>query len=420
MRALDIIKLSQSNLLKSKLRTSLTILAVFIGTFTISMTNGVGNGIRAYIDKQLGNVGVENTLIIQAKQTQANPVSADVFEYDPNKTSGMFNIALLGPSDILNINSISGVDKVTPNYDVQISYITVGGKKYEAAVSQFIVGLNLDLEAGRTVDGRGQVTVPTRYIKPLGYKDGNDAIGKELSISYKNSNAEFVTKSFKIVGVQQQALLGNSSLYLDAQDIGSIYADQTAGQALRKDTYQALLVSFNKNFTDERIVELKQLFNANGYEAATIEDQIGTVSKVIDTALIVLNVFGAIALLAAAFGIVNTLLMSVNERTSEIGLMKALGANSQTVFATFSLEAASIGFWGGLLGIGSSMIVGLVINKIATNTFLKDFTGFDLLYFPVVSTLLTLLGIIILAYLAGALPSLKASKLDPIKALRYE
>ena len=136
--------------------------------------------------------------------------------------------------------------------------------------------------------------------------------------------------------------------------------------------------------------------------------------------LLVLNIFGAIALLAATFGIVNTLLMAVNERTSEIGLMKALGANRKTIFTIFAVEAASIGFWGGLLGILGSIGIGAIANHVATNTFLKNFVGLKLLSFPILPLLGILAGVILLAFLAGALPSLKASKLDPIKALRYE
>ena len=136
--------------------------------------------------------------------------------------------------------------------------------------------------------------------------------------------------------------------------------------------------------------------------------------------LVVLNVFGAIALLAATFGIVNTLLMAVNERTSEIGLMKALGADRKTIFTIFSLEAGSIGFWGSLSGIVMSIIVGLIANEYASRNFLKDFVGFDLFAFPFFTFFGILVGGVVLALIAGALPSLRASRLDPIRALRYE
>jgi putative ABC transport system permease protein len=100
--------------------------------------------------------------------------------------------------------------------------------------------------------------------------------------------------------------------------------------------------------------------------------------------------------------------------------MKALGANRRTIFAIFAVEAASIGFWGALLGVIISIGLGTVASNIATKSFLKDFVGFKLLAFPILPSLGVLVGIMFLAFVAGALPSLKASKLDPIKALRYE
>src|SRR5207248_3301580 len=124
-------------------------------------------------------------------------------------------------------------------------------------------------------------------------------------------------------------------------------------------------------------------------------EQIGTIGTVINTILIVLNMFGAITLLAATFGIVNTLLMSVNERTSEIGLFKALGAKRRTIFSIFAIEAASIGFWGALLGVLVSIGIGSIASNIATQTFLKNFVGFQLVSFPILASLTVLFGIVV-------------------------
>ncbi len=100
--------------------------------------------------------------------------------------------------------------------------------------------------------------------------------------------------------------------------------------------------------------------------------------------------------------------------------MKALGADRRTIFTIFAVEAVSIGFWGGLLGIGVSMVIGVVANHVAAGTFLNDLVGLQIISFPLFSSLLTLVGVMMLAFLAGALPAAKASKMDPISALRYE
>jgi putative ABC transport system permease protein len=134
----------------------------------------------------------------------------------------------------------------------------------------------------------------------------------------------------------------------------------------------------------------------------------------------VLNFFAGIALLAASFGIVNTLLMSVQERTKEIGLMKAVGMSRKKLFLIFSTEAILLGFWGSLLGSLAGVGVGKVVNRLATKTFLKDLVGFELTSFPATSIVAIMLIIMLIAFLAGTLPARRASKLDAIEALRYE
>src|SRR5437660_579604 len=114
MKILDIVKISQKNLLRAKLRTFLTVAAVFIGALTLSLTNVVGSSIRAYVNEQTGNVGAKDTLVVRMKQT-INPTSDSVRKYDPNKkTGGNFNMALLGNNDIEKIKELPGIVAITP------------------------------------------------------------------------------------------------------------------------------------------------------------------------------------------------------------------------------------------------------------------------------------------------------------------
>ena len=101
----------------------------------------------------------------------------------------------------------------------------------------------------------------------------------------------------------------------------------------------------------------------------TVEDEIGMIRQVINAITGVLTLFGAIALLAASFGIINTLYMSVQDRTREIGLMKAMGMGRFKVFLTFSIEALLIGFWGGVTGIAGAVVAGHFLNDFATTSF---------------------------------------------------
>lgn len=98
-----------------------------------------------------------------------------------------------------------------------------------------------------------------------------------------------------------------------------------------------------------------------GYTGSTLEDQLGTITAVIDGIVLVLNGFAVIALVAAGIGIVNTLFMAVQERTREVGLMKAMGLSSGRVFSLFSIEAVVIGLVGSALGVLGAVGAGQLV-----------------------------------------------------------
>jgi len=100
--------------------------------------------------------------------------------------------------------------------------------------------------------------------------------------------------------------------------------------------------------------------------------------------------------------------------------MKALGMSPRRIFALFSIEAVLIGFWGSILGVGFAALIGKAVNTIGKHGFLKDFSGLSLLTFPLTTVATVVIGIMLIAFLAGTLPALRASRKDPIEALRYE
>ncbi len=418
MRILDTIATANGNLTKNKLRTFLTIVAIFIGAYTLSLTNGVGTGFGEYFDTQIANVGFANSLIITRKNESV--FSGNIQEYQGAK-KGNFGLTVMKPDDLTKIAQVKNLRNVERTRDVSPEYITNGGKKFELRISPYLDGLQQALSAGRliTPTDKNGIILTKPYVEVLGFSNPQDAIGKKVIVTVKDPQQK--TKEFEliVVGVRSNALIEGGSLQASQQIILDMDKYESGGVPSLENEFLFATASYDSNLNDADITTIKNDLGKLGYEGQTIEDQIGTAARFITIFQIALNSFGAIALIAATFGIINTLLMAVKERTREIGLSKALGMRRSTVFALFSIEAVLIGFWGSLIGIGAAVGTGAIFNNVATKSFLKDFEGLKM-SFPFVNNVRIMLLIMAIAFIAGTLPSRRASKLDPIEALRYE
>jgi len=187
-----------------------------------------------------------------------------------------------------------------------------------------------------------------------------------------------------------------------------------------KDSYSSAVVRFDPTGTEADLTTLKSDLADLGYTGTTVQDAIGSFKAVIDGIVLVLNAFAVIALLAAGFGIVNTLLMSVQERTREIGLMKAMGLGGGKIFGLFSLEAVFIGLMGSAIGVAVGMLAGTGANALLADTLLADLPGLTLVAFDPAALATIILVVMGLAFLAGTIPALRAARQDPIESLRYE
>lgn len=432
MKLYDIITTANGNMFRSKLRTSLTIIAIFIGAFTLTLTNGLGAGIAKYIDKELGNLGAKDVLIIQPAggDTTGLPTD-DVKKYDPNKKTvsledqGNRTVTVMTDADIVKLKKIDGIKSAEPYLGASVDYVSSAtSDKYIASVELFLSGSNYSLDAGTipsNTSTANQVMIPSTYLKPLGFSDAGAAINQTINFGVTNALGKQSTVTGTVIGVKQKSLAGGSAFTVNTALLTELRKVQSTGlPASATTTFQYATARFDPNLSDAELTALKDRLKAAGYTATTVEDQIGTFKSVISGIVAVLNGFAAIALLAASFGIINTLLMSVQERTKEIGLMKAMGMSSGRIFLLFSTEAVMLGFWGSLIGSLVAIGVGSVINQAVLNTFLKDLVGLQLLSFTP-GSVATIMGIVMLiAFLAGSLPAIRAARKNPIDALRYE
>jgi putative ABC transport system permease protein len=420
MKVIDIIQTSNANLLRSPLRTFLTVLAVFIGTLTLTLTNGLGSGVKDFVNKQVSAVNAPGLITIRpALRFDSNPLG-EPEEYNPDKQhDNTLSTVSLGQEDIDKIKSIKNIKAVYPVYRPKAEYITRDNeKKYTINnLEQYIEGLETPLAAGRFPDPNtnAEILLSYKYLSVLNFNDPSEALGKSVIIVYKNIFGELKERNYTIVGVSANSLAG-SVTRINLNELKEI----SNWQIGREQGSPILFAKTDPNLSKDELTKLKQELRDKGYNGSSLEDQINQINAVIDTIQWVLNAFAIIVILAGGIGIMNTLLMSVYERTNEIGLLKALGMQNHEVFTIFAIEAILIGFWGGVFGIVAGIMVGYSINYFASSTILKDLEGFTLMIFPVQSIIPILLGTMLIGLIAGTLPAIKASKLNPIDALRQE
>ncbi len=425
MKFVDLLRIANRNLFRNKLRTFLTVIAIFVGSFTLTLTNGLGDGLRDYVENQVKNIeGNEVVFVrkkIEVKNGAANGGEPQEYSEEPLADDGVMDpntLTFTLPQMQAALKGIDGVKSVTPQYNIQSEYITIEGKKkFRAPLGMMSDGISQKTEAGHTINGNRQVVIPIGLARAFD-PDIETLIGKTATLAYKGSDGTKKTLPLKIVGVATKGFQTNENSFVDAETAAKIYEDQRQGDAdLGK--FSSFTVRLDPA-DDDTITAFKDAVSKKGFEASTIADLRKRTYDAIGIFKTGMNLFAFVALLAASFGIINTLVIAVMERTKEIGLQKALGMGRGKIFAIFSMESVLIGFWGALLGTVLGILAGVIANKLLVTSFLASFEGYSLFVFRLPSIAFVIAIVCGIAFAAGVLPAWRASRLNPIESLRYE
>lgn len=434
MKILDVIHDANANLWRSKLRSFLTILAIFVGSFTIILNSAINAGVNDFMDKQIANMGGDGYLEMMPAETYDSLASMmggnGPQEYTEDKDSASAS-TYLKEEQIEKAKKIDGVKvfNVLPNSSADYITSKKTDKRYRINLNLVVEGIKFDMSNGETPkfekDAPYEIAVNEDLAKALGYENVADIVGETVQIAVPKNLACYtaIKRSecqeiidVKVSGTQAPGILS----------MGGSRANLSLWNRINAINYEGMPAETNRSYQatadvdPEKIDDIKAELEKIGLKAMSVKDEAGMFQSFFDAILVVFNIFGSIALVAASIGIVNTLFMSVQERTREIGLDKALGMSNGKVFLSFSAEAIMLGFWGSAFGIIVSMIVGNIANKVAVETFLKDFPTFQLTIFEPWTMISIALTIMFIAFLAGTLPARRASKKNPIDALRYE
>lgn len=434
MKVLDVIHDANSNLWRSKIRSLLTILAIFVGSFTIVLNSAINAGVNDFMDKQIENMGGEGYL--EMMPTEAYDTLTSMLgntgpqEYTEDKDSSNAS-TYIKDEQIEKAKKIDGIKvfNVLPNSTADYITSKKTDKRYRINLNLVVEGITFDMSNGvspnTAKDAPYEIAVNEDLAKVLGYENVADIVGETVQIAVPKNLACYTAikrskcqeiLDVKVSGTQAPGILS----------MGGSRANLTLWNRINAINYEGMPAETNRSYQatadvePDKIKDVQKDLEEIGLKAMSVEDEVGMFQSFFDAILIVFNIFGGIALVAASIGIINTLFMSVQERTREIGLDKALGMSNGKVFLSFSAEAIMLGFWGSVFGIIISIILGNVANVVSHETFLKEFPTFQLAVFEPL-TMIAIVGVIMfIAFLAGTLPARKASKKDPIDALRYE
>ena len=390
------------NVWSNKLRTFLTMLGIIIGVMAVIVIVGLGNGMTKSMRDSFSAMGT-NTLSVSIWGYGSRTASVeDVYKIaDKNKEL----ISAVSPQIDFS-NNTPKVGTTTYRYGTSV----YGVDEHYAEMKNYTLAQGRGLQYMDIKDNK-QVCIIGDYLNRAAY--GGNAVGQTIKLGpYK----------FRIVGVLKAKISNHDQQ--EGSDDDSVYLPYTTAMRLSNesspDSYSAIMVDEGQANEAKAAVEqgLYDIFKSdNAYYVYSASEWLEEMNKMINMVIVILTGIASISLLVGGIGIMNIMLVSVTERTREIGIRKAMGAKEKTILAQFVTEAATTSALGGTLGI----VLGYIVSAIA-NQVLPMFTdGMDITVSPSFNSIVAAFGIsVFIGVLFGYLPAKRAARLNPIDALRYD
>ncbi len=451
MSNIDLALMGIKNLLRRKARTILTVLGVVIGTAAIVVMMSLGIGMDVAFQQQLEEYG--NLTMIQVRNPNARGGGMMVVSSDDSSNSTAVSGSDLKFDDTL-IKTIENMDDV----DYAIGFKRFNGQLLAGRYQGWGDIYAVDLDKLMKMDiplSEGQMPSKIGYNEALvGYQvsknfydpKSRNPYGEDLDIDMLNTKVELIpSNSFSYSGRPRGVPITPTGItteddydyawnvYMDYDNFVRLKADydrkhknddDNSGKSRKRsdkkeDKYDEIQVSVSDI---DKVQEVQNTLKSMGLECYSLTDALENNKKTSSLIQAVLGGIGAVSLLIAAIGISNTMVMSIYERTKEIGVMKVLGAELKDIKRLFLFEAAMIGLFGGAIGIGISYILSFVINSVLSNM------GGDLGYYgsSLLSTIPAWLAFASLGFstliglIAGYYPAVRATHLSALEAIRTE
>ena len=388
------------NIWSNKFRTFLTMLGIIIGVTAVIVIVGLGNGMTQSIASSFADLGT-NIISVQVMGYGSRSVKVedvyslvdahpDLFEA-VSPTASINDTVKVGTTSYSN-TSVKGVSE---------SYLEMSG--YTVRVGR---GINyVDLTDNK------KICVVGDYISRVAY--GGNAVGQTIKIG---------SERYTIVGVLEAKVTDTSDQEGSSDDI-VLLPYTTALRASKASTASsyAVTVTSEDNISEAKTVlenGLQELLNSDeGYMVTSMSEMLDMMTSMVNMVVTILTAIAAISLLVGGIGIMNIMMVSVTERTREIGIRKALGAKERVILGLFVTEAATTSALGGVLGIGLGYLLSALANRILPLVM----SDMEMTVSPSLGSVAVAFGISVgIGVLFGYLPAKRAARLNPIEALRYD
>jgi len=454
MKFLDLLRMSSSNLWKRKVRTILTVLGVVIGVASIVVMISLGLGLSRSLMEQYESYGSLTEITVYEPYSYDGN-DKDVKRLDEELIStieGMEHVEAVYPALQMSAMAKYGgyenylMLRAMPVEAIENLGITVGEGSLPSKNDdelKFFYGYQViqDFMNSKTGAGywqTGELPDIDMMNDPIFIIFDMDAYWQSQSTQGGEGQPVKPPKKYLIgaCGVQETPPEGEYAMHgwytfcdIDKliPELKKIFKNKVipgqpstkTGKPYKEIFYNELTVSVDEM---DNVTDVQTQITEMGYEANSNAEWIESEQKTMGYVQAVLGGIGAVSLFVAAIGITNTMMMSIYERTKEIGVMKVLGCDLRNIRSLFLLEAGFIGFIGGVVGLVLSYSISALINKVAAGAegMMMMSESASISYIPIWLALLSLVFAVMVGMVAGFFPALRAMKLSPLAAIHTE
>ncbi len=400
-KALQLASMSLSALFGNWARSALTTLGIVIGVAAVIMIMSLGSGVQGQVTGQLNDLGPN--LITVAPGSGGASEAGTAPDDDGGPGGGATAVSTLTTKDADAVAALPSVSAASPNVSVTLP-IEGAGYSFSGVGPSYQEIASVKLETGRFVEGEKELVLTAAAAKDLLNAGPKDSVGETISVG---------GEEYRVVGISRELTGGGfavqpASSYMIVDDAlalsGAKNVSQIVALAANPDAVAAA--------ADDISAELKARHGgAEDFSVTTQEQLLSSFTQITDILTVGLAGIAGISLLVGGIGVMNIMLVSVTERTREIGVRKALGASNADVLSQFLLEAVLLSVFGGLVGIGVGVGVSALLPTLSANLP----TAVTLNSVLIASGASVLIGVVF-----GVLPAYRSAGLQPVEALRRE